>query len=70
MFNKRTDVVEIDETLYKGKRKYNVGKLSNQVWVLGIKARGKKDVFLKILKCRKSVYLARTIKRIVHPRVK
>lgn len=45
-------IIEIDESLFGKKRKYNVGKITRQCWVFGLTQRNTRKVFFTIVNRR------------------
>jgi hypothetical protein len=52
IFGGHGKAVEIDETLLKGRRKYNSGRMRDYAWVVGILERGCNNIDLHSVKHR------------------
>lgn len=60
-------IIEIDESLFGKKRKYNRGTYHYQAWVFGLVQRYTRKVILKIVDQRTKVVLLPLIKKYVEP---
>ena len=62
-----TGIVEIDESLFGRKRKYNKGRYIPRQWVFGIVERGSRKTFFKVVNDRSSDTLVPLIRSWVTP---
>ena len=56
-------IIEIDESLFGKKRKYNRGRVHNMIWVFGAVERGTRNAVLQIVSKRDRATLLPIIKK-------